>query len=88
MFTSAGGVAEVSLSRLAWVFFLAAIASPCADHPSQASAKQPVVTSVTQVTRDIVDEASRVRDGALSVGDEHAIRKAITGEKIGTLVKN
>src|SRR5512143_4179967 len=62
MFTGAGGIAGLSRSRLAWVFLFAAMTSPCADNPSESTTKQPLVTSVTQITRDGVSKTNLLVD--------------------------
>ena len=62
MFNATGGVWRFSLSRWASLLFLAAIAAPCADHPSESVAGQPAVTGVTQITRDGISKTNLLSD--------------------------
>jgi Tol biopolymer transport system component len=62
MLYTTGGVCRFSLSRLASLLLFAAIAAPCADHPSDSINSQPTVTSVTQITRDGVSKTNLLAD--------------------------
>jgi|SRR5215831_8545428 len=64
MFSVGKGAAAPCILKLGTLSLIATVAAFCADHPKEAAASRPSVTSVTQVTRDGVSKTNILSDGS------------------------